>query len=90
GSLAVTGQDLLTGLADLRPVGLQAPQNAQDVLRIDLELGLAELGHVGMTGGAFLWVSVADPHSGYRRRLWRHLLGISGSTRRKRQSDRQD
>jgi hypothetical protein len=89
--LAVAGKDLLAGVTDLLSVRLQAAQNAEHVLRIDLKLGLAELGHVGLAGGAFLWVPFTHPHRPfYWRRLRRQLLGMNGCASDKRQSDRQD
>ncbi len=83
-------QHLLASVADVRPVGLQTAQNSKDILRIDLKLGLAKLGYVGVAGGAFLWISLTSHRSAYRRRLRRHLLGVRGCTGGKRQSDRQD
>jgi hypothetical protein len=87
--LAVAGQNLLARLAYLRPVGLQAAQNAKNVLRINLKLGLAVPGDVGMAGVTLLRISL--PHSAVdRRRLGRQLLSVSDGTRAKRQSDRED
>ena len=79
----------LARLAYLRPVGLQAAQNAKNVLRINLKLGLAVPGDVGMAGVTLLRISL--PHSAVdRRRLGRQLLSVSDGTRAKRQSDRED
>jgi len=71
--LAVAGQNLLARVADLSAVRLQAAQYAEHVVGIDLQLGLAKPCHVGMTGDAFLLISL--PHRRNGRRLRRQLLG---------------
>src|SRR5262249_49059061 len=76
GLLAVARQDLLTSTADLGPVRLQAAQNAECVVWIDLQLGLTKPCHIGMTGGAFLVAALAH---GSGRRLRRKCLGTRGS-----------
>ena len=50
GLLTVTEQDLVTGCADLRAIGLQARQHPHGVLI----RGLAELAHGGRAGGPLL------------------------------------
>ena len=68
--LAVACQDLLARTADLRPVRLQATQNAKGIVRIDLELGLTKPRHVRMAGSAFPLISLRL----HRRRLRWQLL----------------
>ena len=86
-SLAVAGEHLLTGLADFGTVGLQAAQNAEDVLRIDFELGLAKLGHIRMASVALLRTALAQ-RSIHRRRLWRQALAESRCAHGKRDCNR--
>ena len=85
GLLAVASENLLAGATDLRPVGLQAAEDTQRVVGIDLQLGLAKPGHVRMAGGALFVVALV--HCGGRR-LRRELLGGRGCCR-EHESDRQ-
>src|SRR5262249_61065918 len=60
GLLAVASENLLAGATDLRPVGLQAAEDTQRVVGIDLQLGLAKPGHVRMAGGALFVVALVN------------------------------
>jgi len=75
--LAVARQHLFARFADLGAVLLQAAEYAQHILRIDLELELAILGHIRVAGSAFLIVALAH-RGGDRRRLGWHLLRVRG------------
>jgi hypothetical protein len=80
----VAGENLLAGATDLRPVGLEATENPQSVIGIDLQLGLAKPGDVRMAGGALLAITLVCGG----RRLRRECLGIYGR-HGKDESDRQ-
>src|SRR5580700_673298 len=72
-SLAVAGQHLLTGIADLAAVGLQAAEDAEHVvLAIVMDELFAIVHHVRMAGGAFLIGALLDGIL-HRRRLRRQL-----------------
>jgi hypothetical protein len=68
--LAVTRQDLLARTADLGAVRLQAPQYAERVVWIDLQLRLAKPRYVWVAGGTFPLISLGL----HGRRLRRQLL----------------
>jgi len=67
GLLTVIRQYLLAAAADLGPVRLQTAQNPHDVIRIDLQLRLAKLGHVRMAGDTLLIISLPHQRSDGRR-----------------------
>jgi len=70
----VAGENLLAGVTDLRPIGLETAEDTQRVIGIDLQLGLAKPGDVGMAGGALAVVALVWGG----RRLRRELLGGCG------------
>ncbi len=75
--LAVTGQHFLACRADLGAVGLQTAKNPQNIIWINLQLGLTVLGHVRMTGGAFLRIALVYAHAFDGRRLRRQCLSVA-------------
>jgi hypothetical protein len=87
GSLTVAGEDRLARLADLRTIGLQTAQDTENVVRINLQLDLAILGHVWVAGGAFLVVALSHAAAGHRRRLRRQILSRNGRASGKQSSE---
>jgi hypothetical protein len=84
GLLTVASQYLLAGVADLGPVRLQTAQDSQNVIGIDLHLGLAKSAHVRMASGAFLIISLPHKRSdGWW--LWRQLLRARDSNGQREQ-----